>query len=244
MKIEFFGNGGDVHSLNKINPSSFIITHRTFNILFDPGINCSSSLITENKNIRKIDVVCITGEELEESGDLNTISYLKSYDGFDPHGFLILKRSIKKNPKILNASVFGNYERVISLEDGDNVEIDNLYLKAVKSEVNEDKLNYIISSKKNNILLVDSKESLYSIVERYKSRKFDTLIIKTNGFKIDEIKESLEHVCPKMAIFTMIPKEYHEEGLKDIIRKINIKTKCNTTISEKGLSIDLNAGLI
>ena len=192
MKLEFFGNGGDVHSLRKINPSTFMIRYKSYKILFNPGINSLCSLISDKKNIRDIDVICITGEDIEESGDLGKLSYLKSYDGFDPQGILILKRSIKKDPKKIIPYVFANFERIISLEDNDNVEINSLKLKAVKSEVSEDKLNYIINTRKNNILIVDSKESLYEITERFKSRKFDTLILNTKGFKLDEISDTIE----------------------------------------------------
>lgn len=244
MKLEFFGNGGDVHSLKKINPSSFMILYSSYKILFNPGINSLCSLISDKKSIRDIDVICVTGEDLEESGDLGKLSYLKSYDGFDPQGILVLKRSIKKNPKKIMPYVFSNFERVISLEDNDNVEINSLKLKAVKSEINENRLNYIISTRKNNVLIVDSKKSLYEITERFKSRKFDTIVLNTKGFKLEDISDAIEEVNPSMAIFTMIPKEYHEEGLKEIIREINIKTNCDTTIAEKGLTIDLNAGLI
>ncbi len=250
-KILFMGTAGDNFVVAKqLRASAGIILNLSgFQFHIDPGPATLIRAIENQINLRENTAVLVSNSEVINCNDINVEVNTMTHSGLDKKGVLICNESlVKGNDKIhpFLTSKHKNYvERVIALEPGQKVGVENVEIHALKTN-NEDSTALGFKFYTPHFILSYTGDTGYSddVVRQY----FGSDIIIMNvpfprgieseyNLNVDDVVKIIKKVNPKLVILTHFGYKMLKADPIYEAREVQRVTNCQVITAKDGMLI-------
>ncbi len=142
-KIIFLGTGGDAIVVGKqlLASGGIIVQVDDTQLHIDPGPGALVKASEFNINTRNTTAILVSHAHLNHSNDLNAAISAMSLAGMDIHGVVVANKTViegdEKHSKVISTFHKGCVERVIPLEPGQRIGINNIDIKATSTKHND-----------------------------------------------------------------------------------------------------------
>lgn len=250
-RIIFLGTGGDSYVAGRQIRASggIIIQDGEIQLHIDPGPGAIVRAAENGINPRENTAVIVTNNNILHSNDINAVIDAMTYGGFDKKGVLVANPSLvngtEGKPPLLTNFHKNCLERVIVMQPGQKLGIENLEIHATKSyNEHEDSLGLKIFTTESVIGYTSNTKYTKELASQYQG--VDILIINIvmptnekaeNRMGTDDAIKLIKQVNPKLAIITgfgikMIKADPLSEG-----REIQKTTGIQILTAKDGMSL-------
>lgn len=253
-KITFLGTAGDIFVYSKQIRTSggFVLNTGGYQFFIDPGPGALTRTGLCNINPRETTAVIATHCHVNHASDINAIIGAMSYNGIDRIGVVIANKSVIEGGDgyipVISEFHKGCVERIISLEEGQKVGIENMEIRALKA-IHDDPNAIGLKFFTPDFVLGYTSDTAYSkeLVEQY--RKCDVLIINLvhasgessdNNLTCDDVIKILKGAVPQLAIITHFGKSMLNSDPMLEARRIQKETGVQVIAATDGMVISPN----
>ncbi|MFP4401422.1 MAG: MBL fold metallo-hydrolase, partial [Candidatus Woesearchaeota archaeon] len=215
-KLIFLGTGGDDIVIGKqMRASGGIALEIDSNLfLLDPGPGTLVRAKQFGINLRNMTALLLSNNTIERSNDLNAVISAMTHKGLDPKGVLICPKTVveKTSEKSSLPSLRTEYnvflERVISLEKGDKVGINEIDITAISAKNKEETIGYRIKSKDVSIVYSSDTDFDKNLIPNYNNADILILNVPFPGdsgeiyLNSEKASDIIRKTSPRITIIT------------------------------------------
>ena len=253
--IIFLGTAGDSYVAGKKLASSGGIIIQTVDLQFhiDPGPGALINASENKVNLRATTAILVSNSNLLHSNDVNAVIDAMTYGGTDKTGVLVANKTVIKGTEEINPILTKFHssclEKVIAIEPGQRVGIENVEIKAlpaVSKDPNALGFKFLLP----DLTLVYSSDTKYTkeIVKEYKGA--DILILNVphagetkseHSLNSEDAIKIITEVNPKLAILNHFGLDMYKADILFEGRHIQKRTGVQTIMAKDGMSLSPTA---
>ena len=253
-QIIFLGTAGDsyVYGRQMRMSGGFVLKIGRYQFMVDPGPGALMRANLCGVNVRETTAVIATHPHVNHSSDINAILGAMTYNGMDRLGVVIANKTVVEGGDgylpVISDFHKGCVERVIGIEAGQMVGIENMEVMALKA-IHDDSMAIGLKFVTPEFVLCYTGDTGYSddLLEQYKD--CDILVLNTvypsgeiskMNLSSDDAIKIINAVKPKLAIITHFGKSMMNADPLIEARKIKKETGVQVLAATDGLVISPN----
>jgi len=254
-RILFLGTGGDYFTVGKqlLGSGGIIVESDNVKLHIDPGPGTLNRARVANINLRDLTAIIVTHNHLGHSNDVNAVIDAMTHNGLDKKGVLIATSSVITGSENEHAIVTEYHkkcvERIITLEPGKKIEIEDVEILATPAEhTDPTTIGLKISTPEFTMGYTSDTAYTTEVVNAYK--ECDIIIInmphpkgtskedKKKGLSSDDAAEMIKKINPRLAIITHFGLKMVKSDPLMEAREIQQKTGVQTIAAKEGMQVN------
>ncbi len=254
-RIVFLGTGGDYYTVGKqmLGSGGIIVESDGVNLHIDPGPGTLNRARVGNINLRDTTAVVVTHNHLGHCNDVNAVIDAMTHNGFDKKGVLIASDSViaglEDESPVVSEFHKKCVERVITLENGKRVGIEDVEIVATPAEHTDPKAiglkvitqDFTMGYTSDTVLspdVVKAYEGCDILIMNVQHPRGTSKEDKRSGMSSDDAVKMIDKVKPRLAVITHFGVKMAKADPIYEAREIQAATGIQTISAKEGMAIN------
>lgn len=250
--VLFLGTGGDSIVVGKqIRASGGIILELEGNqFVLDPGPGCLVRARQADLSIRDTIAVLVSHAHTNHANDLNAVLEALSVSGLDRIGVLVCNKKTadgdEKEVPVLKKRSWNFVERVLTLEPGQKIGINNINIYITKAQhFDAESIGFIFETPRYRVGYASDTEFTDEIAEQYSkcgllilNCKYPADMKNAGHLNVESVAQFIKKANPKLAVITHFGVKMLEADPMYQAREIQRQTGVEVIAAKDGLLIN------